>query len=170
MSKAQNEKDKTKDAKDTPRRSRSMMPYASSGHRGGTALSRLRSEFDRLFEDFLGGLGGLPAIPGMRDSGWDLDVDDQNDKIVVRAEAPGFEPDDFDIQVRGNQLVLSASENEESQEDGGRHWRHKELFQSITLPADVDSEHVDAKYRNGILTVTLPKTEEGKSRRIEVKS
>jgi HSP20 family protein len=140
------------------------------GRRGGSALSRLRSEFDRLFDDFLGGLGGLPAWPEAGDGRWGLDVDDQEDQIVVRAEAPGFEPDDFDIQVRDDQLVLCACQSEEKQREGGRQWHQQELYRSISLPSGIDSEHVDAQYRNGVLTVKLPKTEQAKSRRIEVKS
>jgi HSP20 family protein len=154
-------------------RGRAMAPQSSVGgvgRRGSSAISRLRSEFDRLFDDFLGGLGGLPAWPETRDSRWGLDVEDQDDKLVVRAEAPGFEPDDFDIQVRDDQLVLCACQSEEKQQEGSRQWQQQELYRSITLPQGIDPEHVDAQYRNGVLTVTLPKTEQGKSRRIDVKS
>ncbi len=138
-------------------------------NRAGSPMSRLRAEFDRIFDDFLGGIGGLPAWP-QSNLAWDFDVEDNEDEIVVRAEAPGFEPDDFDIQISGNQLVLCACESGESEQDGGRRWQRKELYRSMTLPTDVDAENVDATYRNGVLTLKLPKTEESKSRRIEVKS
>jgi HSP20 family protein len=113
---------------------------------------------------------GLPARSGDVPLKWDLDVEDREDKIVVRAEAPGFEPDDFDLQVRDNQLMLCACQSGESEVDGGRQWHQQELYRSIPLPAGIDAEHVDAQYRNGILTVTLPKTEKTKSRRINVKT
>jgi HSP20 family protein len=134
----------------------------------GSPLARLRTEFDRLFEDYFRGWGGLPAWPAERGN-WGLDVDDQDDKIVIRAEAPGFEPDDFDVQVRDDQLTLCACQSEEKQEEGGRHWHQQELFRSVPLPHGVDADHVDAEYRNGVLTVTVPKSEKSKSRRIEVK-
>jgi HSP20 family protein len=137
---------------------------------GGFPLGRLRTEFDRLFDDFFRGWGGLPAWSPQRESGWGLDVDEQDDKIVVRAEAPGFEPDDFDLKVQNNQLMLCACQSEESKEDGGRQWHQQELYRAVTLPSGIDEEHVDAQYRNGVLTVTLPKTEQGKSRHIEVKA
>jgi HSP20 family protein len=160
-------------AADEHRRGRSVTPYSSAGSLGrssGWPLGRLRSEFDRVFEDFFRGWGGLPAWSQQQEPGWGLDVEDQEDKIVVRAEAPGFEPDDFDLQVRDDQLVLCACQSEEKEQEGGRQWHQQKLYRSIPLSSNIDAEHVDAQYRNGILTVTLPKTEEGKSRRIEVKS
>jgi HSP20 family protein len=155
------------------RRGRSMTPYgegAMLGRGGAWPLARLRSEFDRLFEDVFRGWGGLPAWPRELESKWDLDVEDREDKVIVRAEAPGFDPDDFDLQVRDDQLVLCACQSEEKEADGGRQWHQQEFYRSIPLPSGVDAEHVDAQYRNGILTVTLPKSEQTKSRRIEVKS
>jgi HSP20 family protein len=170
MPKATNEKDK-------PRSSESRRPRAMTSHggqagiapRGDWPLARLRSEFDRLFDNFFGGLGGLPDWPALQQSRWGLDIDEQDDKIVVRAEAPGFEPDDFDIQVRDNQLTLCACQSSESSEVSGHRWEKQELYRSVPLPTDVDTENVDAEYHNGVLTLTLPKTEQSKARRISVK-
>lgn len=155
------------------RRERPIAPYSPLGMSSlGLPLARLRSEVERLFDDFFRGWGGLPALrQGWEwESGWGLDVEDQEDKIIVRAEAPGFEPEDFDLEVRDNQLVLRACQSKEKVEEGGRHWRRQELYRSVPLPASIDEQHIDARYRNGILTVTLPKTEQSKRRRIEVKS
>ena len=74
---------------------------------GGWPLARMRSEFDRLFDDFFRGWG-LPAVAEERQSSWGLDVDDQGDKVVVRAEAPGFEPDEFDVQVPAGRMTVEA--------------------------------------------------------------
>ena len=153
---------------------RPARPAATTGgglsRSGGHPLSRFRTEFDRLFDEFFRGWGGLATATEEPLSAWSMDVDDQDDKIVVRAEAPGFEPGDFDLQVRDNQLLLCACESEESKQDGGRQWRQREFYRSIPLSSEIDAEKVDAQYRNGILTVTLPKTEKTKSRRIEVKA
>ena len=130
---------------------------------------RLRSEFDRLFDDFFGGwptLGGWSEEPSQR---WGIDVEDEADKVIVRAEAPGFEPQDFNLQVHDNQLELCACQSEETSQDGGHQWHKQELYRSIPLPSGIDTEHVDAQYRNGILTVTVPKTEQSKGHKIEVK-
>jgi HSP20 family protein len=141
--------------------SRSMMtPYFSS-------LGRLRSEFDRLFDDIF---HGWPALGGERGSTWDVDVQDREDEIVVRADAPGFEPSDFDVEIRGDNLVLCACQKEEeSSEASGYRWQQRELYRSIPLPADVDADKIDAKYHSGVLTITLPKSEPAKTRKIEIK-
>jgi HSP20 family protein len=130
---------------------------------------QLRQEFDRLFDQF------FPRWPtawegGGRDWRWGLDVEEKEDRVVVRAEAPGFEPADFDLQVRGEQLVVRAAHKAEAEDkDRGAHeWRRQEFFRSVPLPPGVDPKKVEANYRQGVLTVTLPRTEESKPHRITV--
>jgi HSP20 family protein len=101
---------------------------------------------------------------------WGLDMDDREDKVVVRAEAPGFEKEDFDVQVNDNQLVMKARHQQELKEDAARQWHQEELFRTITLPRGIDPERVEAQYRNGVLTVTIPKTEQRKGQKIQIKS
>jgi HSP20 family protein len=149
-----------------------MTPSFRSGglsRGGGWPLARMRTEFDRLFDEFFRGWG-LSTFGEERQTNWGLDVDDREDKIVVRAEAPGFEPDEFDVQVHDDQLVLCACTSDEKKEEGARHWHQQELYRAVPLPAGVDPERVDAQYRNGVLTITLPKTERAKGRKIEVKA
>ncbi len=132
-------------------------------------LGRLRSEFDRVFDDLL---RGWPSSWGEEPS-WMAGVDlrERDDAVVVRADAPGFEPGDFDVEIRGDNLVLCACQSEESsEEDQGMHWEKRELYQSIPLPSAVNAEQIDAHYRNGVLTITLPKTEQARSKKIEIKS
>jgi HSP20 family protein len=133
------------------------------------SLSRLRDEFDRLFERMS---GRWPTLewPG-RGWHWGLDVQDEADAVVVRAEAPGFEPGDFNIEVRDNQLILHAEKKTETKGKEGepREWSRRSSYQAVTIPGGIAKDKVEAKYRNGVLTVTLPKTAEGKGRRITVK-
>jgi HSP20 family protein len=133
-------------------------------------LTRLRSEFDRLFDDFVRGWPTLAAWPDEPTQRWGVAIEDEADKVIVRAEAPGFEPQDFDLHVNDNQLELCACQSEESSQNGGRQWHKQELYRSIPLPTGIDPEHVDAQYHNGILTVTVPKTEQAKGYKVEVKS
>jgi HSP20 family protein len=133
-------------------------------------LGRLRSEFDQLFDNFFHGFPVMSQWMESDDLRWEIDVEDLNDKLVVHAEAPGFEPQDFDLKVRDNQLELCACQKEESTSEGSRHWRKQEFYRSIPLPTGIDADHVDAQYRNGILTVTLPKTEQAQAKKIEIKS
>lgn len=127
----------------------------------------MRDEFDRLFHRMF---GELPLVerPG-RGWRWGLDVKEADDAVIVRAEAPGFEPDDFDLKVIGDRLVLRASRKAEAKEEGSTRTTEMECYESLLLPATVDREKVEATYRHGILTVRLPKAAEAKPKPIPVK-
>jgi HSP20 family protein len=130
-------------------------------------LSRMRAEFDRLLEQLAGQWPSHWEGSGWR---WGLDVEDQDDAVVVRAEAPGFEADDFDLQVSENRLVIRAAKKVETKgKEGETEVSEQECYQSVTLPDGIDKDKVEAKYHNGVLTVKLPKTAEGKAKRIAVK-
>jgi HSP20 family protein len=148
-------------------------PYRRGGlfDRGGwEPFRRMREEFDRVFDQFFPNMP-TPWTGGQGDWRWGFDVQEDEKSVTVRAEAPGFEPDDFDLQVHGDQLIMRAThkaENEEK-EGGYRQWRHQEFYRSVPLPAGLDAEHVEAEYRHGVLSITLPKTEQAKGRRIAVR-
>jgi HSP20 family protein len=130
---------------------------------------RMREEFDRMFEQFFGNWSALSE--GGRQSHWGCDVQEDDSSIVVRADAPGFEPSDFDLQVRGDQLVMHASNKAETQEKqrGFHEWHQQEFFRTVMLPTCANPEKVEASYRNGVLTVTMAKTEDCKAKHIAVK-
>ena len=148
-----------------------------SGNGGGLAtlqdfpsvLRRMRNEFDELFEDFSQSWPTL-AKPFGNGWKWGLELDDQDDKVVLRAEAPGFDADDFDIRVSGDRLVLRATHKKESKEKGSEYHEERECYEAVTLPDGIDKSKVDAKYHNGVLTVSIPKTKEGRGQRISVKA
>jgi HSP20 family protein len=132
-------------------------------------FARMRDDMGRLFERFA---ANWPVIAG--ESGgwqWEVDVKNEPNAVVVRAEAPGFEAADFDIQVRGNQLVLQASKKTTADEPKKGHFEEvqTECYEAFTLPAEVAPDKAAAKYHNGVLTITLPKTEAGKGQRIAIK-
>jgi HSP20 family protein len=132
-------------------------------------LSRLREDFDRLFEPLM----DICPIHGTRHGWrWGMEIDDGDDALVVRAEAPGFEAGDFDLRVEDNRLVLRASKKIESKNEKGQvqEFRQQEYCESVALPTGIDKDKVEAKYHNGVLTVTLPRTAEGKARKITVKA
>jgi HSP20 family protein len=132
-------------------------------------LSRMRDEFDRLFDRIFRGWPSLGEGDGWR---WGLDVRDEDDTVVVQAEAPGFEAGDFDVQISDNRLVLRASKKVETRDEKGqmRESREQKCYESVTLPAGIDRDKVEARYHNGILTITVPKTAAGKAKRVTVKS
>jgi HSP20 family protein len=153
-----------------PRTEPSRPPARAVGH----PLTRLRDEIDSLFDRFLGSWPA-PAEWGWNAGRfWDADVEDTGEEILVRAEAPGFEPKDFDIHISGNLLTIQAEHKQEAEEkkEGYRSWerRYGRFQRSIPLPAAVDADKVEAHYRNGVLELRLPRTEEAQRRRIEVKA
>jgi HSP20 family protein len=157
---------------------KSLIPWKRRNETGGgtalaerprDALMQMRREFDSLLDRFF---GDRPMMAG-RDwpmMGLGFDVDDKENEIVVRADAPGFEPDDFNVEIVGNNLVLKAEHKEEEKKGNGYQYRRGHLFQNVPLPHGVDADKIDARYRNGVLEVHVPKGEEAKGKRITVKA
>lgn len=135
---------------------------------GFPALSRMRKEFDDLWGKFF---HEVPALwtAERADLRWSFDVEDQADAYVIKAEAPGFEAGEFNIELRGDNLVMQAKHEEKKKgEKETETFTSSEFYHSMTLPPFVDAKHIDASYKNGVLQVTLPKTAEGKGRKIPV--
>src|SRR5947209_2144698 len=124
-------------------------------HRNENPLQRLHGEIDSLFERFFGGGLGLAEWGGDFGRFWRTDMEEADNEIRVRAEAPGFEPKDFDIQINGNMLTVRAEHRQEDeQNEGGMHtWqrRYGQFQRSIPLSGPVDADKVEAHYRNGVL-------------------
>jgi HSP20 family protein len=134
-------------------------------------LGRFRDEVDALFDRFF---AGWPEVSRMGDGwqgSWGVDMNETDKEVVIRAEAPGFEAGDFDIHVSGNVLTIRAEQKKESDEKKeGYSVSERRLQRSLTLPAGTNPDRVEARYRNGVLELHLPKTEESRGRRIEVKT
>jgi HSP20 family protein len=133
-------------------------------------LQQIRDEFDALFNRFFAGLPELSRLSDGRQGFWGVNIDETDKEVVIRAEAPGFEPEDFDIQVNGNVLTIRAEQKQESGQKKDGYWSERRWQQSLTLPAGTNPDKVDARYRNGILELHLAKTEQSRGRRIEVKT
>jgi HSP20 family protein len=124
---------------------------------------------DRLFDDafVMSGNGGFGA------AGPKVDVTENDDNIVVKADLPGFNPDNVDIRVEGNLLTLHGeySEEKEEQKEGQYHVRERRqgtFHRTIPLPTDVDADKAKAQFDNGVLNLTLPKHENAKPKRINI--
>jgi HSP20 family protein len=142
---------------------RSMQPSGD----GPFFLSRMRDEFDRLLHRFT---HNLPTMWEMGGSTWrwGVDMEEKDDALVVKAEAPGFEANDFDVHVEDHRLVLRASRKTESTGKNGKSVEQQEFYQSVTLPTDINKDMVEASYHSGVLTVTMPKTAAAKGKKITV--
>jgi HSP20 family protein len=138
--------------------------------RNSNGLARLHNEMDDLFDGFFRGLdrpfAGYKAWPA-------IDVAEEKDSIVVRAEVPGCKADDIDISVYGNTLTISGEKKleEEKKEKGYYHIEstYGSFRREITLPTDVDQSKVEAAYKDGVLTINLPKAASAKAVKVKVK-
>ena len=106
-----------------------------------------------------------------------LDVYQTEDEFVIKASIPGMKPDDIDISVRGDSLTIQGESKSEVEREGKedikyllRERRYSSFSRSVTLPSSVDSSKANAEFESGILTLTLPKIEEEKPKRITVKA
>jgi HSP20 family protein len=113
--------------------------------------------FDEMFERMTGGFDG-----GMGRS-FDVDVAETDDAVVVTADLPGFDREDIDVSVSGRALTLRAdhAHDDWTETPSGsyvrRERRHESVSRSVTLPVAVVADDASATYRNGVLSVTLPK-------------
>jgi HSP20 family protein len=126
---------------------------------------------ERLFESFFDdgwsvSPGALAVVPA-------LDMVEGEKEITVRAEIPGLDPQDIDIQVSGDVLSIAGEKKQQVQESR-ESWYHAErrfgqFRRVVRLPAAVDADKVSADYDNGVLVVHLPLSAESRPRRIEVR-
>ena len=134
-------------------------------------LESIREEMDDLFARAFG--EGVELSPSERTCP-SLDLAETDVAVEVRMDMPGMEAKDIDIQVNGHLLTISGERKEEREEKGKTYHRVERrvgsFARTVTLPCPVKEEAVDAQYKNGILTVKLPKAEEAKSKRITVKA
>jgi HSP20 family protein len=133
-------------------------------------LSSLRDEIERLFESPLAEFAGDSRLL----SGWTpaLDVFEDKDNVIVKAELPGMKKDEIEVSLHDGTLSISGERKSENKFENAEVYRAERFvgrFQrSISLPTPVASDKVSAQYKDGILSITLPKTEEAKPKHIEV--
>lgn len=102
-----------------------------------------------------------------------LDVIDEDERVVVRAELPGVDRKDLKVSVNDHLLTIRATVERERKEQKARYYRreisHTEFDRCLDLPRNVDTAKAEAVLSNGVLTVTIPKTAEAQARAVEVK-
>jgi HSP20 family protein len=131
-------------------------------------LSQLREEVNRLFESPFGGL-----TQGFNTWAPAVDLYEEKDNVIVKAELPGMKKDDIDVSLHAGTLTISGERKVELEEGKkGDTYRSERFFgrfqRSVMLPTTVDETKVNAAYKDGILTITLPKSDEAKPKQIEV--
>lgn len=138
----------------------------------------LHREVNRLFDDVFRGFDGrLPSLGRMASSGgtWpSVEISDNGKEIEVTAEVPGLKENDIEVLLEDGVLTLKGEKRSET-EDKDRHFSERyygRFERRIPLGYEVEKDNVGAHFRNGILTVTLPKTAKAQSqaKRIEIKN
>jgi HSP20 family protein len=136
-------------------------------------VTRLQDRMNRIFEDALGRtFENNDIFAGAWAPAVDI-LEDTND-LVLRAELPGMKPEDVDIRIENNTLTLMGERKFESKEDKVNYHRRERSYgafsRSFALPSSVQQDKVTAEFKDGILQVILPKREETKPKQISVKA
>jgi|SRR5437588_1220966 len=133
-------------------------------------LTNLRDEIDRLFEAPLAELTRTSQLL----SGWTpaIDLYEDKDNVFVKAELPGMNKEDIEVSFHNGTLSVSGERKSEKKHEDAEVYRAERFFgrfqRAVTLPTPVAADKVKAQYQDGILTITLPKTEEAKPKHIDV--
>lgn len=135
-------------------------------------LATMRDVMDRFFDEpFM----RLPTV-WEREQGTmslALDVMENPENYVVKASVPGINPEDIEITLDNNMLTIRGESKADTERKEGeyhlRERRYGSFYRSVTLPANVKADQIEAVNENGVLTLTLPKAEEAKPKKIEVK-
>ncbi len=143
----------------------------SHGWEPSWPLSRLQSQIDQLFNESFDWFGPLAAP--FEAWGPAVDVFEDKDQVVVKAELPGMKKEDIEIYMSGDSLSISGERKEESEKKSGNNItaeRHFGRFHRwVPLPAGVIPEKIEAHYKDGVLKITCPKTEDAKRKQLEIK-
>jgi HSP20 family protein len=152
------------------------------------SFSDLRREMDSMFEDFTRDMFRFPARTRQGDndamSRWSnrfsmqpaVDVVEKDDTYRITAELPGMEQKNVDVRIAGNVLTIKGEKSDTKEEDvRGTHVserRYGMFERSFSLPDGVDQDKIEATISNGVLTLTLPKSEQARARekKIQIKS
>jgi HSP20 family protein len=163
----------SKDVKDTKpvvRRRTEMEP---------TRFSNVERMFEEWFEDFWSrpvSRFWRPDFLRLRSIALEapaLDVYDQKDDVIVKAEIPGLTKDEIEISLEGNFLTVKGEKKKEEEVKEEDYYRHERTFgafsRTIELPVDIKTDKVNASFNNGVLEIRLPKAEEAKKNVVKVK-
>ncbi|MDO8630140.1 MAG: Hsp20/alpha crystallin family protein [Phycisphaerales bacterium] len=138
------------------------------------AISRFRDEMDNLFERFAGDPWWVMSAATRFGQGPRMDLAETDNEITIKAELPGVDAKNLDVNVTGSTLTIRG-EKKQDREEKGRDYYYAErqyggFHRAVQLPATVDPEKVNAEFKNGVLTIRLTKRPEARSKKITVKN
>ena len=141
-----------------------LQPYRKPGS--------IRNEIDNLLHEFFGG----PIHTGPLSGEWmpPADITETDDRVTVKAELPGIEEKDIDINISGNVLTIRGEKKRLREVKDGDHYlgdRYYGSFHRIfQLPADIAQEKAEATFKKGVLRIIVPKVEGSKTKKIKIKN
>jgi HSP20 family protein len=136
-----------------------------------------RQQMDRLFDDFFAPMESHRQASSLRSGAWpSIDMHETDQAYEIEVELPGLEQKDVEVNLRDNSLMITGEKrNEHKEEAGGRHYTERSygrFERMIPFDVEVDPDKVEARFKNGVLSVSVPKNPKAssKTRRIEVKA
>jgi HSP20 family protein len=137
----------------------------------GGELSSLRREMDDLWRRFF---GETPLARRITGEWWpSVDMSETKDSFIVKAELAGMDAKDVDVGISGDVLTIKGEKKKEEEEKDEHYYRAERYYgsfqRSLQLPTGVQADKVEATFDKGVLKVMLPKVEEAKKKKIEVK-
>ena len=147
---------------------RSMIPTSNRLSLFDNFQHEMNDLFSRFFQDGNGGTNQMTSWSPQ------INVSETDHSYEVSADLPGVKPEDIDVELKHGELWICGSRNEET-EDKGKTWHRVERFYGdfrrvIRLGNDMDAEQVEADYKDGVLHVTVPKSENAQTKKIAIKS
>jgi HSP20 family protein len=143
---------------------RGLMPW--------TGMGSLKQEMDRLFDRFAE--FKWDEFPALGEWAPSMDISETKENLVAKVEVPGMEEKDIQVSLQENLLTIKGEKRQEKEEKEERYHRVERSYgafmRSVRLPVAVDASRVTATFKNGLLTVTLPKTPAAKGTTIPVKA
>ncbi len=122
----------------------------------------LRKEMDELFDNFFQGFDLEPFGGRLGAFSPDIDVVENDREIKIKAELPGMDEKDIEVSINEDTLTIRGEKKEEQEDKGKDYYRMERSYGSFTrtipLPVEVETDKAEAKFKKGVLTVTLPKT------------
>jgi len=141
-------------------------------------LALFERDTNRLFDDFFGGFGLAPS--DFWETGWSafnpqVDIVDNEKEIKISVELPGLDEKDIDVSLSRDTLTISGEKRQEKEDKDKNYYRMERSYGSfkraIPIPCEVKTEAIDATFKNGVLSIILPKASEGQCRqKITVKT
>ena len=148
-----------------------LVPFKNRrrGATGSAALSpfeQMHHEMDRLFEDFLPQFSTMRDMDKRFDFLASVDLGETDDALELKADLPGMEEGDIDLTLQDGALIISGERKHETEEKKKNYYRAERAYgafnRAIPLPCEVDEDHIEARFKKGVLSVHMPKSPDAK--------